>query len=145
MAAPELALEGEDMRTITYSEALTMLERARDSKPADFRYVQSGISTVSHYVPRPDIYSADDPRSTCGCLIGTAFKLHGLPVPESDDAIMFYKWEDIRFTQKAMWLLSEAQVAQDDGETWPQAVYYGVRTVSFLTWNRNEEREYIYE
>lgn len=142
MAAPDF--EGEDMRTITYAEALTMLERARDSKPSDFRYIDYSEGSLGscYYVPRPDIYAPDDPRSTTGCLIGTAFKLHGLPVPELDEIITNVELEGISFTQKAMKLLSEAQLAQDDGETWPLSVYYGVRAVSYLRWDRDETRDY---
>ena len=74
------------------------------------------------YLNLLDEADADDPRRLTGCLVGTAIKLAGVPIPTDMEAMGIHAFDD-HFTEEAMRYLAEAQAAQDDGQTWGQSHY----------------------
>ncbi len=107
-------------RRITVASALESLEKARDSKPKGYRYNEiddDGVGT------RKCRYFESD--GSPSCIVGHVLADHGYTFdPESfRNKVNVIGIRSIVITSDAVaYGLLDAQVTQDQGETWEQAV-----------------------
>ncbi|MFC3504466.1 hypothetical protein ACFOOK_26340 [Micromonospora krabiensis] len=107
---------------IQIEEARELLLRAVETQGRDFRYVPKGQGGEGcWYVPRPDLYDEEDPRSKTGCLVGVALSLAGIKFCDSDSDAIWDLRVPLGLTDRAAKYFAIVQQHQDDGATWGEA------------------------
>lgn len=117
------------MRTepITATEALALLDQARDTQPPGFIYRDRGndYDPRCFYQPQPDDFPSTDPRHYTGCLVGVALTLGGEERHIGFGGTVTLLAEacpDMFADKLTVDIFAAAQRAQDRGETWDYAV-----------------------
>lgn len=118
---------------ITLEVARSLLRRAANTQAPDFRYIDKSkhsgcyYSTDTFHKANSD-YAADmsdDPRSKTGCLIGVALDLAGYTKHHESTETIQGLWEEGTLIDSmdfdAVQYFTQAQVAQDNGDTWESA------------------------
>lgn len=105
---------------INKTRAIELLEKAVELKGPEYVDPKSESPNGCSYVD----------RDTCGCIVGTAFYANGatlrqlLRMDVKAGSIIDYSNDELpeELTQSAQWTFYEAQMHQDAGEPWGNAV-----------------------
>ena len=116
------------MKTVTYAEAVEILERKIAERGEDFVY-NSDPSTACYYSPVPHLFEKDDVKSWSACGVGEVL---AEVAPAADARYVYAESSNsaswvlnklsqrgiVYFTPKARHFLTAFQVKQDQGAAW---------------------------
>lgn len=131
---------------VDYAKAVEMVVKAKDAKPEGYRYSRpEGVSSCQYY------HTDAEGAKTPGCLIGTAFLAEGICTFETfdaefeefgsytlnsvgSDALIERLQEETehRFTEKAIYFLSNVQGRQDCDNTWEEAISKAIMSIDAM-------------
>ncbi|MFY1688139.1 hypothetical protein [Plantactinospora sp. WMMB782] len=134
---------------INLEKARELVDKAIERHGEGFVYNESSNPfTGCYYIPQPERFDADDPRSEVGCLVGTAFTLGGFTgLPEASDigANELDEWisgpngERVELDDEAEAFLQATQEHQDGGSTWGEARQHGNDEIAELHEDESDE------
>ncbi len=137
------------MRLIDLDEAIETVTQIVNEKPEGFTYQSTTEWKSCAYVPikeaikagfeyGADSASEDDVRLTTGCLVGEMLNRLDFPMEKiagCNSGVNGFNFKlaldsaDYEITHAAQVFLSSVQAQQDDGNTWKEALDYGLEKV----------------